>query len=466
MADKYKVVVIGAGPGGYVAAIRAAQLGMKTAIVEKEYIGGVCLNWGCIPSKALLYLAEMKHTIEQCERIGLKAENVSIDIEKLKKHKEDTVKRLTGGVKILLDKAGVKIYNGQAVFKSATQIEVTSGDQKTEIEADNFIIATGSLTADLPFLRIDGKSVVGAREAIDLPRIPEHIGIIGAGPIGVEMATVYNALGSKVTIIELLGAVLPTLDQDISSASERALTKQGMEILTSSQVKSASRKDDKITLEVKTPEGDKSFTFDMVLLSVGMKPNSADLHLEKIGVKTDNKGFIAVDKKMRTSIPNIYAIGDVAGGLLLAHKASHEGLVAAESIAGAPAEADWKAVPYAVFTDPEIAGIGLTQREAIAQGRNIKIGKFPYRAIGKGIATLATDGFTKVISDAETDEILGIHIFGPHSGDIIFAGTALLEFDGTSEDLSHLMAIHPTLSEALMEAGLNVHKRAIHIINT
>jgi dihydrolipoamide dehydrogenase len=466
MADKFKLVVIGAGPGGYVAAIRAAQLGIKTAIIEKEYIGGVCLNWGCIPSKALLYLAELKHLVEQSERIGLKAENVGIDIEKLKKHKDDTVKRLTGGVKILLDKAGVKIYNGQAAFTSDKQIEVTNGGgEKTLIDADNFIIATGASTADLPFLRIDGKNVIGAREAIDLPRIPEQMGIIGAGPIGLEMATVYNALGSKITVIELLEAVLPTLDQDISVASERALRKQGMEIYTSSQVKSAEQKDGKVILEVKTPDGDKSFTFDMVLLAVGMKPSSRNLNLEKAGVKTDNKGFIVVDKKMRSSVPNIFAIGDVAGGLLLAHKASHEGIVAAEVIAGAPAEADWKAVPYAVFTEPESAGIGLTQQEAAASGRKIKIGKFPYRAIGRGIATLAADGFTKVISDEETDEILGIHVFGPHSGDIVFAGTALLEFDGTAEDLGHLMAIHPTLSEALMEAGLNVHKRAIHIIN-
>ena len=368
MADKFKLVVIGAGPGGYVAAIRAAQLGLKTAIIEKEYIGGVCLNWGCIPSKALLYLAELKHTIEQCQRIGLNADNVGIDIEKLRKHKEDTVKRLTGGVKILLDKAGVKIFNGQAAFISANQIEVTGTEGKTYVEAENFIIATGASTVDLPFLKIDGKRVVGAREAIDLPRIPEQLGVIGAGPIGLEMATVYNALGSKVTVIELLGAVLPTLDQDISSASERALTKQGMTIFTSSQVKSAAQKDGKVALEVKTPDGDKSLTFDMVLMSVGMKPNSGGLNLEKVGVKTDKRGFITVDKKMKTSAQNIYAIGDVAGGLLLAHKASHEGIVAAEAIAGAAAEADWKAVPYAVFTDPECAGIGMTQQEAVAAG--------------------------------------------------------------------------------------------------
>jgi dihydrolipoamide dehydrogenase len=465
MADKYKVVVIGAGPGGYVAAIRAAQLGMKTAIVEKEYIGGVCLNWGCIPSKALLYVSELKRTIEEAEKIGLKAQNVEIDIAKLRKHKDETVKRLTGGVKTLLDKAGVKIYMGQASFASANRLDIISGVHKTVIEAEYFIIATGSSTADLPILRIDGKSVVGAREAIDLPRVPQTLGVIGAGPIGVEMATVYNTLGSKVTIIELLDAVLPTLDHDISSASERALKKQGMEIYTSSQVTAANKKGDKVDLTYKTPQGEKTQTFDVVLLSVGMKPNSNGLNLEKVGVKTDSKGFITVDRQMKTNVGNIYAIGDVAGGLLLAHKASHEGIVAVESIGGSGAGVDWKAVPYAVFTDPEIAGVGMTEREAAKNGRKIKVGKFPYRAAGKGIATLALDGFAKVISDAETDEVLGIHIFGPHSGDIIYAGTALIEFDGTSEDLGHLMAIHPTLSEALMEAGLNVHKRAIHIVN-
>jgi dihydrolipoamide dehydrogenase len=459
-------MVIGGGPGGYVAAIRAAQLGMKTALVEKENIGGVCLNWGCIPSKALLYVSELKHTVEECQRIGLKADNIGIDIEKLRKHKDDTVKRLTGGVRILLEKAGVKIYSGLAAFNSANRIEIVSGVHKTYVDADNFIIATGASTVDLPIMRIDGKSVLGAKEAINLPRVPERLGVIGAGPIGVEMATVYNALGSKVTIIELLDTVLPALDHEISAAASRAYQKQGMEIFTSSQVKSSTRKSDTIDLEVKTPEGEKTMTFDMVLSAVGMKPNSAGLNLDKMGIKTDNRGFVIVNKKMQTSIPNIYAIGDVTGGLLLAHKASHEGIIAAEAIGGSTTGADWKAVPYAVFTNPEIAGVGMTEKEASAKGRKIRIGKFPYRAVGKGIATLATDGFSKVISDAETDEILGVHIFGPHAGDLIYTGTALIEFDGTSEDLGHLMAIHPTLSEALMEAGLNVNKKAIHIINT
>ena len=466
MSEKYKLVIIGAGPGGYVAAIRAAQLGLKTAVVENEYFGGVCLNWGCIPSKALLYVSELKRTIEHAEQIGIKAENVRIDVEKLKKHKDDVVKRLTDGVKILLDKAGVKSYLARATFLNKNQIEIDSRETgKIVIEAENVIVATGSSPIDLPMIKTDGKIVIGAREAIDLARIPQTMGVIGAGPIGAEMATVYNTLGAKVTIIELLDAVLPTLDGDISSAAERALKKQGMEIYTSSKVVSSQKQGDKISVDVETPQGKKTMTFDMVLVSAGMRPNSANLGLDKIGVKTDQRGFIVVDKKMQTNIPGIYAIGDVCGGLLLAHKASHEGIVAAESIAGMTMGADWKAVPYAVFTDPEIAGIGLSEKEARASGRNIKIGKFPYRAVGKALAILAGDGFAKIISDADSDEIIGIHIFGPHSADILFAGTAVMEFDGTPEDLGHIMAVHPTLSEALMEAALNVNKRAVHIVN-
>ncbi|MFZ5981678.1 MAG: dihydrolipoyl dehydrogenase [Candidatus Zixiibacteriota bacterium] len=466
MAEKYDLVVIGAGPGGYVAAIRASQLGLKTAVVEKEYYGGVCLNWGCIPSKALLYVSELKRTIEESKRIGLSAENVTIDLDKLRRHKDDTVKRLTGGVGLLLDKAKVKKYDGTAAFMSTKEIEITdSKGGRVTVAGENFVIATGTTPMRLPMLKHDGKVVVGAREAIEVPGVPPTLGVVGAGPIGVEMATVYNTLGAKVTIIELLDAVLPTLDADISAASERALKKQKMDIFTSSKVVASKPRGDKIEVEVETPKGKQNFTFDMVLVAAGMIPNSSGLNLEKIGVKTDGRGFIVTDKRMRTSVSNIFAVGDVAGGMLLAHKASHEGIVAVEAIAGSAMGADWKAVPYAVFTDPEIAGIGLSEKEAAAAGKKIKVGRFPYRAAGKGIATLASDGFTKIIADAETDEILGIHIFGPHSGDIIFAGTAMMEMDGTAEDLGHIMAVHPTLSEAMMEAALNVNRKAIHIIN-
>jgi len=465
MADKFELVVIGAGPGGYVAAIRAAQLGIKTAIVEKEYMGGVCLNWGCIPSKTLLYVTELKRTVEHAERIGLKAENVDIDLEKLRKHKDDTVKRLTGGVKMLLEKGGVKIISGTATFKSKNEIEVDDGKSKSTVQSENFIIATGASVMELPILKFDGKKIVGAREAIEIPSVPKEMLVVGAGPIGVEMATVYNTLGARVTIVEIFDAVLPTLDRELSTASEKALKKQGMEILLSSKVTGSKVTGGKVEVNIETPGGKVDKKFDMVLVSAGMKPNSGNLGLDKAGVQLDKRGFITVNNKMQSNVPNIYAIGDVAGGMLLAHKASHEGIVAAENIGGHGHRADWKAVPYAVFTDPEIAGLGMSEEEAKKAGKKVKIGRFPYRAVGKAIATLASDGFTKVIADADTDEILGIHIFGPHSGDIIFAGTAVMETDGTSEDLGHLMAVHPTLSEAMMEAALNVNKQAIHIPN-
>ena len=465
MGEKYKVVVIGAGPGGYVAAIRAAQLGLKTAIVEKEYYGGVCLNWGCIPSKTLLYVTELKRTVEAARRIGLVVDKVEIDLDKLRKHKDDTVKRLTGGVGLLLDKAKVTKFEGEASFISEKEIQVVKGDSKVKIEAENFIIATGTTPIDLPMLKADGKTIIGAREAVAIPDVPATMMVVGAGPIGVEMATVYNTLGSKVTVVEILDTVLPSLDPEICTASEKALKKQGIEIMLSSKVLSSKMSGKQVNVVIETKEGNKNLTFDKVLVAAGMRPNTRDLNLEKAGVKLDAKGFVQVDKNMRSNVAHIFAIGDVAGGILLAHKASHEGIAAVEAIAGASHGADWKAVPYAVFTDPEIAGIGITEKEAADSGRKVKIGRFPYRAVGKGIATLATEGFAKVIADEETDAILGVHIFGPHSGDIIYAATTLMECDGTAEDLGHMMAIHPTLSEALMEAALNVNKQAIHIIN-
>jgi len=465
MADKYKLVVIGGGPGGYVAAIRAAQLGLKTAVVEKEYLGGVCLNWGCIPSKTLLYAAELMRTVETAGRIGLKAGKVDIDLDKLRKHKNDTVKRLTGGVRLLLDKAGVKVYDGTASFVSDKEIEVVRGDEREKIEAEFFIIATGASPIELPMLKLDGKAIIGAREAIELPQIPKKMLVVGAGPIGVEMASVYNTFGSEITVVEMLERVLPTLDEEVSAAAEKALKKQGMEFSLASKVASSRKSGKKVRVVIETPDGNKNADYDMVLVAAGMKPNTRQLKLDKAGVESDDKGFIKTDNFRRTNQSNIFAIGDVAGGLLLAHKASHEGIVAVEAIAGGSPGADWKAVPYAVFIDPEIAGIGMTEAEAKTGDRKIRIGRFPYRAVGKGIATLATNGFAKVIADEKTDEILGVHIVGPHAGDILYAGTVLMEFDGTAEDLGQMMAIHPTLSEALMEAGLNANRRAIHIVN-
>jgi dihydrolipoamide dehydrogenase len=465
MADKYELVVIGAGPGGYVAAIRAAQLGIKTAIVEREYYGGVCLNWGCIPSKTLLHVTEMKRHLENSKRIGLMADNIRIDLDKLRRHKDTTVKRLTGGVKLLLEKVGVTMIDGQASFVDAHTIEIVTDKGKQQLKAEHFVIATGASPMELSMLKTDGKKVIGARDAIDIPEVPGEMLVVGAGPIGVEMATVYATLGSEVTIVELLDAVLPTLDSDISAAAEKSLKKERMTILTNSKVKSSRQADGKVIVTIESGGAEKELSFDSVLVSAGMRPNTGQLGLDKVGVKLDERGFVIVDQQLRTSAENIFAIGDVAGGMLLAHKASHEAIVAVETIAGQDRYADWKAVPYAIFCDPEIAGIGLTERDAKAAGTKIKVGRFPYQAVGKAVATLATDGFAKVIADADTDAILGVHVVGPHAGDLVLTATTMMELDGTAEDLGHVMAVHPTISEALMEAGMNVHKRAIHIPN-
>ncbi|MBU8933933.1 MAG: dihydrolipoyl dehydrogenase [candidate division Zixibacteria bacterium] len=465
MSEKFELVIIGAGPGGYVAAIRAAQLGFKTVVVEREYLGGVCLNWGCIPSKTLLYVTELKRKIKEASRIGLKAENVSIDLDRLRKHKDTTVKRLTGGVGMLLENAGVTIVNGSASFLSQNELEIVGEDGRKTIKADNFVIATGASPIELPMLRQDGEAIIGAREAIGIPRVPEEMLVVGAGPIGVEMATVYRSLGARVTIVEMLDSVLPTLDSDIGAAQARALKKMGMKLLLSSRVTSSKRNGETVEVVIESEGDSKTHNFDLILVAAGMKPNTSSLNLEGVGVQVDSHGFVVVDDQMRSSVSHICAVGDIAGGMLLAHKASHEGIVAVEALAGSPTRADWKAVPYAVFTDPEVAGIGLTEKEAAEASMEIKVGKFPFRAIGKAVATLATDGFVKIVADAVTDNILGIHVVGPHAGDIVMTGTALMEMDATAEELGHLMAIHPTLSEALVEAGLSVNKHAIHMPN-
>ncbi len=465
MAEQFDLVIIGAGPGGYVAAIRATQLGLNTAIVEREYFGGVCLNWGCIPSKTLLYATELKRRIKDAKRVGLIAENVSIDLNKLRRHKDTTVRRLTGGVRTLLENSGVTIFEGAARIVSPNRLEISGEADRATIETKNIIVATGARPMELPMLKQDGNVIIGARDAINIRRIPENMLVVGAGPIGVELATVYRSLGAKVTIVELLAAALPTLDADVSAVTARSLKKQGIKLLTSSRVLDS--KIDGHNAIVTVESGDKTdqHEFDCVLVAAGMLPNTGSLGLAEAGVETDPRGFVKTDNRMRTNIESIFAVGDISGGILLAHKASHEGIVAVETIAGKDVRADWQAVPYAVFCDPEAAGVGLTQAEAEATGKEIRVGMFPYSGIGKAVATLAVDGFAKVISDAETDKILGIHIVGPHAGDIILAGTAMIEHGGTAEQLGHLMAIHPTLSEALMESALHVNKRAIHIEN-
>ncbi len=465
---KYDFIVIGGGPGGYVSAIRAAQNGLKTAIIEKENLGGVCLNWGCIPSKVLLYAAEIWDAIKRADHYGIELGcEPKWNLEKLRAKKDEVVKRLVGGVKILLEKNGADIITGTARFETAETLSVTDKNNNRIIIAfDKAVIATGSDPFTIPGIEIDGERIITSKEALKVESIPQKFGIMGGSFIGCEMADVYYALGSEVTIIEMLPTLMATADEDISSTIARAMKKKKVKLKLSTKVLSAEMSDKGVELIVENINGDtEKLFFNKVLSAIGMKPNSNNLGLEKISVEMDERGYIKVDNHLRTSVKNIFAIGDVIGGPLLAHKASHEGIIAADFAAGKPAAADFGFVPYAVFTDPEISSIGMTEQEAKRRGIKYKVGKFPYRASGKAIGMEKIDGFVKIISDEKTDDLLGMHIIGPHASDLIGEATAVMGFNGTSEDIASLIHIHPTLTEAIGEAAMNVFKKAIHIIN-
>ncbi|MBD3167965.1 MAG: dihydrolipoyl dehydrogenase [candidate division Zixibacteria bacterium] len=469
MADKkYDFVVVGAGPGGYVSAIRAAQNGLKTAIIEKDNLGGVCLNWGCIPSKVLLYAAELLDNIKRADHYGIELDcEPKWNTEKLRKKKDEVVKQLTGGVKILLEKNKVDIIRGVARFESANSLSVTDEDKnKGIINFESAVVATGASPISIPGVEIDRENIITSKEALEVDKIPDKFGIIGGSFIGCEMADVYHALGSQVTIIEMLPSLMFNADEEISSTIGRAFKKKKIELKLSTKVKEAKITDGgvELTVENRNKEEEK-LKFDKVLAAIGMKPNSNNLGLEKAGVEYDEKGWIKVNNRTQTSVENIYAIGDVVGGALLAHKASHEGLVAADVAAGKPSAADFEHVPYAVFTDPEISSVGLTEQQCKDQGIKYKVGKFPYRALGKAIGMEKIDGFVKVIAEEESDDLLGMHIIGPHASDLIGEAVAVMEFRGASEDIASLIHIHPTLTEAIGEAAMNVFNKAIHIIN-
>jgi dihydrolipoamide dehydrogenase len=469
MADKkYDFVVVGAGPGGYVCAIRAAQNGLKTAVIEKENLGGVCLNWGCIPSKVLLYAAEIYDDIKRADHFGIELSGeVNWNVNKLREKKNAVVKQLVGGVKILLEKNKADIINGTARFETADSLSVTDENKnKGIIKFDKVVVATGSSPFSIPGVEIDRKHIITSREALEIEDIPKRFGIIGGSFIGCEMADVYHALGSEVTIIEMLPSLMFTADEEISSTIGRAFKKKKVALKLSTKVMGAEVTGEGVELTVEDiNKKSEKLVFDRVLAAIGMKPNSNNLGLEKIGVKTDKRGFIETNNRMETSVQNIFAIGDVAGGILLAHKASHEGIVAADVAAGKAEAFDFEHVPYAVFTDPEIGAVGLTEQQCREKGIKYKVGKFPFRALGKAIGMEKTDGFVKIIADEKTDDLLGMHVIGPHASDLVGEAVAVMGFKGTSEDIASLIHIHPTLTESIGEAAMNVFKKSIHIIN-
>ena len=465
MAD-YDLIIIGTGPGGYVAAIRAAQLGMKVACIEKEAtLGGTCLNIGCIPSKALLNSSEKYIELKtHAEEHGIKTGKVDLDLSTLMQRKDKIVKQLTAGIGFLFKKNKITHLNGTASFVDKQTIKIKSSKELT-LSAKNFIIATGSSSMERPGITVDEKQIVTSTGALSLPTIPKTMLVIGGGYIGLEMGSVWSRLGTKVTVVEKLDRIVPTMDGEIAAEFMKSLEKQGLEFKLSHKVvatKSGS-KDVEVTMESEKDKKQVKDKFNVVLMSIGRKPNTEELNLEKIGVKLNDQKAIEVDQQFKTSVDGIYAIGDVAPGPMLAHKAEEEGVACVEIINGQKTHMNYDAIPAIVYTNPEVASVGKTEEQLKESKTEYKVGKFPFMANGRALTTSESEGFVKILADKKTDAILGAHIIGHDVGQLIAEIVTAMEFGGSAEDIARICHAHPTTSEAVKEAALNVDGRAIHI---
>jgi dihydrolipoamide dehydrogenase len=463
-------VVIGSGPGGYPCGIRLGQLGVKTIVVEREQPGGVCLNVGCIPSKALIHAAKTYEKFTKSADMGIVSKSApSVYMKKMQEWKGGIVNKLTSGVKTLLKANGSELVFGYAHLErggtDGHKVVVESKGEKRVIIAKNVVIATGSRPIAIPGFDVDQKRVLDSTGALDLDSVPKRLVVIGGGYIGLELGTVYAKLGSKVTVVEALDTILAGMDKDCVKVVAQKLRKMGVEVLLNTKASKWENRKDHAVLTVTGKQGDVSLDADRILVSVGRRPNTDALGLDKVGVALDGKGFVTVDSQLRTNVPGIYAIGDAAGGVLLAHKATKEAEVVAEVIAGHKAAMDASTIPAVVFTDPEISSTGMTEEQAQAAGHKIKVGKFPFAALGRALSVNDTDGFAKIIADAETEEILGLHVVGNGGSDLISEGTLAIEMGAVLQDMQLSVHPHPTLSEALMEAAAAARKEAIHIVN-
>lgn len=459
-----RVAVLGGGPGGYVCAIRAAQLGAEVTLVEQQHLGGTCLNSGCIPTKVLLHTTEIYDMLrKQSADLGLKMNDLALQWSAVQHRKDMIVSQLTDGIKAILETNQINVIVGKGRFIAKNELEVITRDkQRIIVGFDKAVIATGSETIRVPIPGADLEGVLTSTEALSLENVPESICIIGGGVIGCEFASIYSNAGSKVTIVEMLPNLIANMDEEIVECLKNQFFESGIDIYTNGKVEKIERNENKLKVTVSTSSGTKNIVAEKVLISTGRKPNISHIGLENLGVKTD-KGSILVDKSMKTNVDNIYAIGDCTGGVLLAHVASAEGIIAAENMMGKYIPIDFKTIPYCVYTKPEIASVGLNERQALKQGYSIKVGKFPLYANGKSVIKGEVNGLVKFVIDEDTDEILGLHIAGPNATELIAVGAMAIRLEATLNEVISTIFAHPTISESIHEAAHAVHRNAIHM---
>ncbi len=464
---EYDVAVIGSGPGGYVAAIRAAQLGKKTAIIEKySVLGGTCLNVGCIPSKALLDSSEHFHNAkESFKEHGIEINEPKVNLEQMIKRKQSVVDQTTGGIDFLMKKNKIDVYEGLGSFEDENTIKIAKKDGEESIKAKNIIIATGSKPTELPFAKFDKERIISSTEALELKEVPKHMIVIGGGVIGLELGSVYARLGAEVTVVEYMDRIIPTMDGSLSKELMRTLKKQGLKFNVSHKVSEVKRDGKKVTVKAENKKGEEvTFEGDYCLVSVGRRAYTEGLGLDKVGIETDKAGRVEVNEKLQTKKSHIYAIGDVVRGAMLAHKASEEGTLVAEIIAGEKPHIDYNLIPGVVYTWPEVAGVGKTEEQLKEEGVEIKTGQFPFKALGRARASNDTDGMVKIIADKKTDEILGMHMIGPRVADLIAEAVVAMEYRASAEDIARMSHAHPTFAEAIKEAALDAtDSRPLHI---
>jgi dihydrolipoamide dehydrogenase len=466
MENKFDVIIIGGGPGGYVCAIRAAQLGLKTACIESRgTLGGTCLNVGCIPSKSLLNLSESFHKAQKdFNTQGIEFTGLKLNLDKMMSNKNKSVQVLTKGIEFLFKKNNVTYIKGKGVLFSENDVVVYEGEKKTSYKAKNIVIATGSAPTSLPGIDIDEKNIVSSTGALSFTDVPKELAIIGGGYIGLEMGSIWSRLGSNVTVLEYLDFITPGMDREVSNEFQKILTKQGIKFKLNNKVTTVSTISNKVVVDFtnnKTTETER-LECDKVLVAVGRKPYTEGLNLTKLGIKKDSQGKIEVNKKLQTTIHNIYAIGDVIKGPMLAHKAEEEGIAVAEIIAGQAGHVNYDIIPGVIYTSPEVATVGKTEEQLKKENINYKVGKFPFLANSRAKVNNETDGFVKILADSKTDRVLGVHMIGPHTGDMIAEMALAMEFGASAEDIARTCHAHPTHTEAVKEAALAIDKRAIH----